>query len=235
MPPSIPDEMPTVASKPFRSLWEAAVVGHREAMGQLATRTASSIYAWLRANGLEPEEAAGRTKEFFARLQTVEPPNPNAEDVSRLQGFLQQRFAAYVAAGMPDAESKTPQLRPAFDQGQAERRYLREAKRDPEDVFCRRWGLGALELTLETLREEFTNDGKAALIPHLHSFLSFSGGEERYTEVAEQTGTSVSALHVAVFRYRQRYREILRRIVGDTVRNEEDVDGELTKLLVSAS
>jgi hypothetical protein len=46
---------------------------------------------------------------------------------------------------------------------------------------------------------------------------------------------SVSALHVAVFRYRQRYREILRRLIGDTVREEEEIDSELTKLLVSAS
>ena len=71
--------------------------------------------------------------------------------------------------------------------------------------------------------------------PHLQQFLSFSGGEERYADLATQTGTSVSALHVAVYRYRQRYREILRQIIGDTVRNEEEVDSELTKLLVSAS
>jgi hypothetical protein len=95
--------------------------------------------------------------------------------------------------------------------------------------------LGALELTIETVREEFVNDGKAALVPHLQQFLSFSGSEERYAEVAAKTDTSVSALHVAVYRYRQRYREILRRLVGDTVRNEGDVDSELTKLLVSAS
>src|SRR6202000_2392636 len=102
-----------------------------------------------------------------------------------------------------------------FDHVQAERRFLRESQRAPDDVFARRWALGTLELTVESLGEEFSNDGKAALVPHLQKFLSFSGGEERYSEVATQTGTSVSALHVAVFRYRQRYREILRRLVGD--------------------
>jgi hypothetical protein len=90
-------------------------------------------------------------------------------------------------------------------------------------------------LTVETVTEEFTSEGKAALVPYLRQFLSFSGGEEIYGKVAEQTGTSVSALHVAVFRFRQRYREVLRRLVGDTVRNPDDVDSELTKLLVSAS
>lgn len=235
MPPLIPDEMPTVASKPHRSLWAAAIVGHREALALLASRTAPSVYAWLRANGSMPEEAVMRTEYFFARLLSSEPPNPKEEDVERLQEFLQRRLAAYVAAGLPDAEAKSRELRPVFDHAQAERRFLRESQRAPDDVFTRRWALATLELTIETLREEFTNDGKGALVPHLHLFLSFSGGEDRYAEVATQTGTSVSALHVAVFRYRQRYREILRRLVGDTVRNERDVDSELTKLLVSAS
>ena len=235
MPPQIPDEMPTVASKPHRSLWAAAVVGHREALAQLAGRTASSVYAWLRANGSMPEEAVGRTGHFFARLLSSDPPNPNEEDVERFQEFLQRRLAAYVAAGLPDAEPRHLELSPAFDHAQAERRFLRDAHRAPDDVFSRRWGLSALELTIEILREEFTNDGKAALVPHLQQFLSFSGGEDRYAEVATKSGTSVSALHVAVFRYRQRYREILRRLVGDTVRNEQEVDSELTKLLVSAS
>ena len=90
-------------------------------------------------------------------------------------------------------------------------------------------------MTVETLNEEFTGDGKGAMLPHLRQFLSFSGGEELYAKVAEETGTSVSALHVMVFRFRQRYREILRRLVGDTVRSSDDVDSELTKLLVSAS
>jgi hypothetical protein len=235
MPPLIPDEAPTVASKPHRSLWAAALVGHREAFTQLASRSAHAVYAWLRANGSMPEEALSRTEHFYARLFAAEPPNANEEDVERFQDFLQRRISAYVAAGLPDAAAEALEQRLGFDHAQAERRFLRESQRDPDDVFCRRWALGTLELTVETLREEFTNDGKAILVPHLQKFLSFSGGEERYAEVAAQTGTSVSGLHVAVFKYRQRYREILRRLVGDTVRQEQEVDSELTKLLVSAS
>jgi hypothetical protein len=227
--------MPTVASKPHRSLWAAALIGHGEALALLAARTAPTVYAWLRASGSPPEEAQVRMEHFFARLLNAELPNPEEEDVERMQDFLLRRLEAYGEAGLPDADASQLKSRIELNQPQAERRYLREAKRGPEDVFTRRWALGALELTIETVREEFNNDGKAALVPHLQQFLSFSGGEERYSDLAVQTGTSVSALHVAVYRYRQRYREILRQVVGDTVRNEEEVDSELTKLLVSAS
>ena len=65
--------------------------------------------------------------------------------------------------------------------------------------------------------------------------MSFGGGEERYAEVAPIVGISLSALHVTVFRFRQRYRETLRRLIGDTLQNEDDVDSELTRLLVGAS
>ena len=96
--------MPTVAAKPHRSLWQAALVGHREALAQLATRTAPSAYAWFRANGSAPEVAFARTEHFFARILTVEPPRPDEEDVERLQDFLLRRLTAYLEAGLPDAE-----------------------------------------------------------------------------------------------------------------------------------
>jgi hypothetical protein len=235
MPPITPDDMPTIASKPHRSLWAASLVGHREALMELAGRTAPTVYAWLRANGSMPEEAVARTEHFFARILAGEPPNASEEDVERLQDFLLRRLAAYVAAGLPEGTAEQLSFRVAFNHAQAERRFLRESQRGPDDVFVRRWALGTLEMTVEAVREEFANDGKAALVPHLQKFLSFSGSEERYTELATETGMSVSALHVAVFRYRQRYREILRRLIGDTVREEEEIDSELTKLLVSAS
>ncbi len=225
----------TVARKPTRSLWEAGLVGHDEALGQILARCAPAVYAWMRAHGTEPALAVVQTENFLVRLQTVERPDAGEEEVGRLQDFLLRRMTDYVAAGLPEAGPSAGAIKPAFDHAQAERRFLRELTRTPDDVFTRRWALGALELTIETLTEEFTNDGKGALVPHLRQFLSFSGGEELYAQVAELTGTSVSGLHVAVFKFRQRYREILRRLVGDTVRNEEDVDSELTKLLVSAS
>jgi DNA-directed RNA polymerase specialized sigma24 family protein len=228
------DDAPTIARNPSRSLWEAGLVGHRQAMEQVLGRCAPTIYAWMRAVGSEPDDAAARTGNFLLHVMEKEPPDPQTEDVSRLQEFLLRRLTNFAAEGFPEP-GVVKGARPAFDRAQAERRFSREAAKTPDDIFTRRWALGALELTVETLTEEFTNEGKAALVPHLRQFLSFSGGEEVYAKVAEETGTSVSALHVAVYRFRQRYREVLRRLVGDTVRNPDDVDSELTKLLVSAS
>jgi RNA polymerase sigma-70 factor (ECF subfamily) len=230
-----PEEAPTIVRNPTRSLWEAGLVGHKEAMFQVIERSSQAIYAWFRAQGNEPDLALTRTENFVMRLQTVDRPDAKQEEVGRLQDFLLRRLSDFAAGQYPGPENGSTAKKPLFDRAQAERRYLREASHTPEDVFARRWSLGALELTVDTLSEEFANDGKGAMLPHLRQFLAFSGGEELYIKIAEETGTSVSALHVMVFRFRQRYREILRRLVGDTVRSSDDVDSELTKLLVSAT
>lgn len=227
------DELPTVAARPQRSLWAAALLGHGEGLSLLAGRGAPAVYAWLRAHGVETAEAVARTEHFFARLLTTEPPLPNDEDVDRLQDFLLRRLAASGIAAQPEAAP--PATKPRFDPAQAERRFLREAAKSPDDIFHRRWALGALELTMETLREEYQNEGQAALYAQLPQFLSFSGSEEKYEELGRALAISGSGLHAAVYQFRQRYRETLRRLVGDTVRQPEDVDAELTKLLVSAS
>lgn len=230
-------ENPTIIRNPNRSLWEAAVAGRREALALLAARCWPAVYVWLRGSGASAAEAAARTEDFFARLQTVDGPRPEEEAVSHFQDFLLHRIAAYAAAGYPaadDAAQAGASL--VIDRAQAEKRFAQEpADRAPEDLFTRRWALATLEATLTALQEEYAAEGKEQLFAFLPSFLSFSGGEERYGAVAPQTGLSVSALHVSVFRFRQRYRETLRRFVGDTVRDEGDLDSELTKLLVGAS
>ena len=158
-----------------------------------------------------------------------------AECVSRLPPAIRQFIATFSinllrlrrrAVTSPERNTVRSSFR-AFGQ--------EPSGRAPDDLFTRRWALTTLEGVMETLSVEYTAEGKERLFPFLPPFLSFSGGEERYQEIAPQAGVSVSALHVTVFRFRQRYREVLRRFVGDTVRDEGDVDSELTKLLVGAS
>lgn len=230
-------ENPTIVRNPNRSLWQAAVAGHRAELGQLAARCWPPVYVWMRAGGAAAEEAAQRTEDFFARLQTVDLPRPDEEDTAHFQEFILLRLAAYAEAGFPAADITTQAAASlVIDRGKAEKRFGQEpSNRSLDDLFARRWALTTLEATLEALRQEYAGEGKEKLFPFLPQFLSFSGGEERYVEVAPKAGVSVSALHVTVFRFRQRYRDVLRRFVGDTVQDESDVDSELTKLLVGAS
>jgi RNA polymerase sigma-70 factor (ECF subfamily) len=51
-----------------------------------------------------------------------------------------------------------------------------------------------------------------------------------YDEVATQLETSVNAIAVAVHRLRQRYRDLVRADVANTVAGPDDIEGELRSL-----
>ena len=223
----------TAQPAPFHSLWADALAGDPDALYALAPRCAMPVYAWLRASGAASQDAEKATVGFFAWLHAEAPPTSLDVEMSRLGDFLLQRLARYEEAGFPGGVLAGAL---AFDVERAERRFAREPVRPPDEIFARRWSLTILENTLDKLRQEYAAEGKAALLTSIQAFLNFSGvDDERYAELAGELGLSVSALHMAVFRMRQRYRVVLREFIADTVRAADDVDGELTLLLCAAS
>ncbi len=233
IPTPIPAAPAPNDSGPFRSRWADALAGDRTALPEIARNSWSPVYVWMRASGFESADAAGKTSSFFAWIGAAAPPGPTDGEYVRLSDFLTSRVVAYEAAGFPAVVSSAPLL---IDVAAGERRFARLTGRSPSDAFSKRWAVTVLEHTLAALRDEYKADGLIGLFPHLQPFLSFSGGsEERYAEVAPLAGLSVSALHVAVYRFRQRYREMLRHRIADTVSVEEEADSELTRLLVAAS
>jgi hypothetical protein len=217
---------------PFESRWATALTGDRAVLGELAADCWAPIYAWLRAFGSTPEEAAQRMLEFPTWLQ-LHPPRPADEDFMRFSDYVLNRLGLYADARFP---SITPSVAVTIDQPRAERKFAEDGSRSPDEMFARRWAFMILEWTLSTLRAELAADGKVAHFTYLKGFLNFSGGtEERYAELGKEMGLTASALRVAVFRFRQRYRELLRHWISNTVRDAADVDGELTMLLCAAS
>ena len=92
-----------------------------------------------------------------------------------------------------------------------------------------------LDQVLARLREEFTAAGKGALFEELKMFLT---GEKRpisYGELAFKLQTTEPALKMAVSRMRQRYGELLRVEIGNTVASPAEVDDELRALFAALS
>ncbi len=228
---SLPSTEPE-SKTPFKSRWAAATNGDLQSLKELAVSCQSPVYAWLRASGASPEEASLRTEHFLARLHTEEPPHDEEKAMPRFNDFLIQRLIAWAKAGFPTAGTGAIT---SIDRARAEKRFKHEPARPPDEVFSRRWSLMIVERTLEMLRGEFAARGEGAQFPHLASFLGFNGGgEEKYAEVGPKLGMSVSVLHLAVYNFRRRYREVLRTLIADTVRTEDDLDSELTLLLCAA-
>ena len=214
-------------------LWTKSLAGDVSALNALANRMWYPAYVWLRVSGCMPEDVALHTVAFFSRIECDAPPRTDEPNVARLREFLLARLKDFAIAGFP-ASAGTAAL--ALDVASAERRFADEPSRSEDELFGRCWSLNILEMTLDTLRREYAKLGKSELFEVLKPFLGFNKGDENaYADVARDVGLSASAFHVSVFHFRKRYREALRGLIADTVQNAEDVDSELTALLVSAS
>jgi RNA polymerase sigma-70 factor (ECF subfamily) len=65
------------------------------------------------------------------------------------------------------------------------------------------------------------------LFTHLKEALSGEKGPGFYAETAEKLGMTQGAIRVAVHRLRQRYRELLRLEIANTVSRPEEIEDEL--------
>lgn len=221
------------ASPQAPGLWTKSLNGDAAALSELANRLWYPAYVWLRVAGCPPEDVPLHTITFFSRVQCDTPPVKEDANTLRLREFLLARLKDFAALGFPASTGMAPLL---MDVASAETRFANEPTRPEDELFGRCWSLLMLELTLDTLRREYATRGKPDLFDALKPFLGFKKNEESsYAEAASEVGLSASAFHVSVYHFRKRYREVLRSLIADTVLNVEDVDSELTALLVSAS
>ena len=96
---------------------------------------------------------------------------------------------------------------------------------DAEKLFERRWALTLLEQARARLKEEYLQRGRTRLYERLKCFESGDGEGPKYTEIGAELGLTEGGVKCAVSRLRQRYRELVREEVANTVESPEEVDG----------
>jgi RNA polymerase sigma-70 factor (ECF subfamily) len=114
----------------------------------------------------------------------------------------------------------------------AERNFAQEPDSEltPEQIYDRHWRLTILERSLSRLREEFTKAGKARPFALLKTFLTNEVGPAEYDTVAAQLEMTANSIAVSVHRMRQRYRQLVRDEIAQTVGTVGDVDEEIRAL-----
>ena len=80
---------------------------------------------------------------------------------------------------------------------------------------------------MSRLREECVANHKSDLFGKVESFLSGEKGEASYADVGAALQMSEGAIKVAVHRLRQRYGELVRAEIAQTVATPEEADEEL--------
>ena len=204
------------------------------ALEQLCRAYWYPLYAYVRRQGHEPEEAQDLTQAFFARLlqkRYLSHANPNRGRfrtflLSSMQRFLvnewQKSSARKRGGGIPAVSWHEEETRYRADGCQAD---------TPEKLFEKRWALALLESVLARLQAEAEAAGKSAQFSQLKLLLWGDNSGPAQGDIAPQLGLSAGALKVALHRLRKRYRELLRAEIARTVASPAEVDEELRYLI----
>jgi RNA polymerase sigma-70 factor (ECF subfamily) len=208
----------------------------QEALEKLCRTYWRPIFAFLRRQGLPPDEAEDITQGFFAQLLERRSFDAVRKEKGRLRSYLlgalkyfltdEQRRAMAIKRGKGHRLISLDELR-AADPGEME-------PPDPvtaEMTYERRWALTVLERVLSRLKDEYREAGNAALFDSLKELLPDEPGSPSQAEIAARLGMNENAVRQAFYRFRQRYQSLLREEIAHTVATPGDIEDELRHLI----
>jgi RNA polymerase sigma factor (sigma-70 family) len=189
----------------------------------------------VRRRGYSAHDAQDLTQEFFARMlerQSLANVDPNR---GRFRSFMLGVMNHFLADEWHRANAQkrgggVTILPLEFET--AETRYTHEPADNttPEQHYERRWAMALLEEVLKRLSNEYRQDGRAELFAELNPCLVGERTNQPYAELAVKLGVSEGTVKSAVHRMRQRYRQLLREEIANTVAEPGEVDAELHHL-----
>lgn len=222
--------------------WSIVLAAQREGTAASGTALATlcesywyPLYGYVRRQGYQAAEAQDLTQAFFTRLLEKN----DLQDVRRERG----KFRSFLLASLKHFLSNQRDYRKAIRRGGgrqllslnfagAEQRYQHEPadRRTPEAEFDRQWALTLLEQVRVALEEQWTAAGKAEQFARLSPCLTGAPSALSYRAAGEALGMSEGAVKVAVHRLRQRFGQLLREEIAQTVDASEGIEDEVRQL-----
>ena len=204
----------------------------RQALETLCRAYWYPIYAYVRRKDYTPEEAQDLTQEFLAYLIARNDFRFADREKGKFRGFLLARLDYFLARAWNRAHRQKRGGQFTFislDAQSPEERYRLEPAdhETPERIFLRQWALTVLRQAMHTLQTECDAHQKGELFRETRNLLSGERDEAAYAQISKKLNMAEGSVRVAVHRLRQRFGELLRQEVANTVTSEEEIDEEL--------
>jgi len=194
------------------------------------------VYAFVRRQGHSAADAEDLTQGYFARFLE----KGFIREVRPEQGRFRAFLLVSVRNFLHNARDHARALKRgggrrlvSLDAATAERTYEERLadRTTPEDLFERSWARTLFDRVLDQLEQKAARQGKAERAARLRSYLTEADPAAGYAEVAAEWGVGESAVRAAVHRLRKDFADLLRREVGRTVADENEVDDEVRHVL----
>jgi DNA-directed RNA polymerase specialized sigma24 family protein len=210
-----------------------------EALEKLCRTYWRPIFAFVRREGMEPNEAEDLTQGFFVLLLERRDLDAVRKEKGRLRSYLLTSLKHFLA------DQRRPEM--AVKRGRRQRliplEELRANERvDPvfarvadtlsaDQLYERRWALTLMEQVLRRLKDEYRATGNGALFDWLKQLLPDEPEAPSRAQIAAKLGITDNALRQAFHRFRHRYQILLREEIGQTVANPTEIEDELRHLI----
>ncbi|MFT5471179.1 MAG: DNA-directed RNA polymerase specialized sigma24 family protein [Verrucomicrobiales bacterium] len=205
------------------------------ALDQLCELYWFPVYAFIRCKGKSHHDAQDLTQGFFASLLSRDDFAKADPERGKLRAFITHAATRFVISSdrMQHQKKRGGDITPiSLDVEEARRKFDSELSTNetPESCFERLWAITVLDTAQKLLKEEYKAKGKAELLAAIIPYVSLNSRGKEKMEIATQLGLSDGAFRMALFRMRQRYGEVLRDTVADTLTDPSEVEDELSYL-----
>jgi len=208
----------------------------QEALEKLCRTYWRPLYAFVRQQGIDPEEARDLTQGFFALLLERRDLDAVRKEKGRLRSYLLTSLKHFLASEHRRATAikrgRGQPLVPLEELSAIERVQIESADSlSPDRLYERRWALTLMEQVLRRLKDEYDAAGNAALFDWLKQLLPDEPGAPSRAAIAALLGMTENAVRQAFHRFRQRYQVFLREEISHTVAIASDIEDELRHLI----
>ena len=210
----------------------------QEALENLCRTYWRPIYSFVRREGVRPEEAKDITQGFFALVLERKDFQSVRQEKGHLRSFLLASLKHFMANERRDAATikrgggRTPiplDWIVSDDSGDFDRVDMLS----PDLLYDRRWAFTVLDRVFTRLREESQRSLNPPLLQRLNILLSDEPERPSQADIAREFGMTENAIKQAFHRLRQRYRQLLREEVANTVATPADIEDELRHLIAA--
>jgi RNA polymerase sigma factor (sigma-70 family) len=208
----------------------------QEALEKLCRTYWRPIFAFVRRQGVSPEEAEDLTQGFFALLLERRDLSAVRKEKGRLRSYLLASLKHFLTDKWRRAKAtkrgKGQWLIPLEELRDSHRIDVDRSDRlSPDQIYERRWALTVLEQVLARLREEYRSAGNVRFFDQMKKMLMDEPGRPSQAEIGGEFEMTENAVKQAYHRFRQRYQLLLREEIANTVAMPSDIEDELRHLI----
>jgi DNA-directed RNA polymerase specialized sigma24 family protein len=193
------------------------------------------VCSFARRKGWNEEDAKDLTQQFFADLLARKDFSGLDPRKGKFRTFLLTAFTHFLANEYDRATAQKrgggqtvislDQIPPEALGGAAPATEV-----PPDTLYDLRWAQTILQAALRQLKEEMSKAEKQSQFDGLKQFLTANAAAGEYTLVAQRLGMEATSVPVLVHRLRQRYRELVRGEVAQTVSSPLELEEEMRYL-----